>query len=60
VAVKVDGTDDEAPQFKAMQKKYGVVGLPTVLLIDKTGKEAARFNEFVPPEKFAAALKKVN
>ena len=60
VAIKVDGTDDEAPQYKAMQKKYGVVGLPTVLLLDKTGKEVARFNEFVPPDKFAAALKKVN
>jgi thiol:disulfide interchange protein DsbD len=60
VAIKVDGTDDEAPGFKAMQKKYGVVGLPTVLLLDKTGKEQARFNEFVPAEKFAAALKKVD
>lgn len=60
VAIKVDGTNDEAPEFKAMQKKYNVVGLPTVLLIDKSGKEVARFNEFVPADKFAAALKKVN
>lgn len=60
IAIKVDGTDDEAPGFKSLQKKYNVVGLPTVLLLDKTGKEVTRFNEFVPPEKFAAALKKVN
>ena len=25
-----------------------------------SGKEATRFNEFVPPDRFAAALKKVN
>jgi thiol:disulfide interchange protein DsbD len=56
VAVKVDGTDDEAPEYKALQAKYKVVGLPTVILLDSSGKEAARFNEFVPADRFAKAL----
>jgi thioredoxin:protein disulfide reductase len=60
VTIKVDGTDDEAPGFKALQKKYKVVGLPTMIMLDKTGKEAVRFTEFVPSDKFAAAMKKVN
>jgi thioredoxin:protein disulfide reductase len=56
VTIKVDATDDDAPETKRLQKKYNVVGLPTVLVLDSTGKERARFNEYVPPEKFAAAI----
>ena len=36
-----------------------VFGLPTVIMLDKAGNEIVRFNEFVPPEKFVAAMKKV-
>jgi len=60
VAVKIDATDDEDTEVKRVSKKYNVVGLPTVILLDSTGKEAARFNEFVTAPKFAAALKAVN
>jgi thiol:disulfide interchange protein DsbD len=56
VAIKVDATDDEAPEVLALQAKYKVVGLPTVIVLDSTGKEAVRFTEFVPPERFAEAL----
>ena len=59
VALKVDCSDDEADGPKALQKKYHVVGLPTVILIDGTGKESARFNEFVTPERFSVALRSV-
>jgi thiol:disulfide interchange protein DsbD len=38
VAVKVDGTDD-TPAFQALTEKYGVVGMPTVILIDARGRE---------------------
>jgi hypothetical protein len=31
-----------------------------VILIDSSGKEAARFTEFVGPEAFADAMKKVH
>jgi len=60
VAVKVDATDDENPQINALKDKYKVVGLPTVVVFDSEGNEQVRFNEFVPPERFLAAIKAVN
>ncbi|NOU33373.1 MAG: thioredoxin fold domain-containing protein [Polyangiaceae bacterium] len=59
VAIAVDATDDEDKTVEALKKKYNVVGLPTVVLLDKDGKEQARFNEFVKPERMAEAMKKV-
>ncbi len=62
VAVKVDLSVNEdlsdeeqerqEEQFDAIQKKYGVVGLPTVILYDSQGKERARLRDFVSPEDF--------
>lgn len=57
VAVKVDATDDEDPQIDAVKGKYKVVGLPTVVLFDSEGIERKRFNEFIGPEPFLAAIK---
>jgi thiol:disulfide interchange protein DsbD len=57
--VHVDATDDEDETVKKLSAKYKIVGLPVLILIDSSGKEATRFNEFVPPEKFVEALKKV-
>ena len=59
VAVHVDGTDDEAATYKALATKYKVTGLPVLVLLDSSGKEVARYNEFVKAEPFAAALKSV-
>ena len=59
VAVHVDGTDDEAATYKALAMKYKVTGLPVLVLLDSSGKEVARYNEFVKAEPFAAALKSV-
>ncbi|HSN98703.1 MAG TPA: cytochrome c biogenesis protein CcdA [Candidatus Nanopelagicales bacterium] len=56
VAVKIDATDDEDPQVDAVKGKYKVVGLPTVVLYDSTGAERKRFNDFVGPEAFLAAI----
>jgi thiol:disulfide interchange protein DsbD len=60
VALRVDASDDDSPEVKQLQAKYKVVGLPTVVILDSAGKESARFNEFAPPDRFAAALKSVN
>ncbi|HWL84198.1 MAG TPA: cytochrome c biogenesis protein CcdA [Polyangiaceae bacterium] len=60
VAIKVDATDDEDPEIKRLQKKYGVIGLPTVVVFNSRGEEKARFNEFVSPEKMAAAIKGID
>jgi thiol:disulfide interchange protein DsbD len=56
VAVKVDATDDDDPQVDAVKGKYKVVGLPTVVIYDSTGKERKRFNEFVEPGPFLSAI----
>lgn len=59
VAIHIDATDDENPETVRLQKKYNVVGLPTVIMMDKDGKEIVRFNEFVTAPKFLAAMKTV-
>ncbi len=59
VAIRVDATDDEVPETARLTKKYDVKGLPTVIMLDKDGKEVVRFTEFVKPEPFLAAMKKV-
>jgi thiol:disulfide interchange protein len=43
-----------------LRKKYHVIGLPTVVVLDSHGEEKARFNEFVTADKMAAALKGVD
>jgi thiol:disulfide interchange protein DsbD len=60
VAVRVDATDEDDPQVNAIKGKYKVVGLPTVVVLDSRGKEQARFNEFVPPDRFLAAIRAVD
>lgn len=60
VAVKVDATDDENPQVEQVKGKYKVVGLPTVVIFDSTGKEHTRFTEFVGADKFLAAIEGIH
>jgi thiol:disulfide interchange protein DsbD len=60
VALKVDLTDDDAPEAKALQKKYGVGGLPAVVLIGSDGEEKARHGELKTPQEAAAALAAVH
>jgi thiol:disulfide interchange protein DsbD len=60
VAIKVDATNDEDPRVAATMKRFKVVGLPTVVLFDSSGKEAARFNDFVPADEFLKSIQRVN
>ena len=60
IALHVDATDDEDESINKLKDKYKVVGLPTVIFLDKSGKEMVRFTEFVKPETFSAVMKKVN
>ena len=59
VNVKVDATNDDDPKVEATLASFKVRGLPTVVVIDSHGKEALRFNDFVPPERFLPAIKAV-
>lgn len=59
-AIKVDATDDDNPEVKRLSAKYKVVGLPTVVVLGSDGTEKARFNQFVKPDQFQAAVKDIN
>ena len=56
-AVKLDFTANSEAD-KAVQKKYGVIGLPTVIVVTAEGEEKGRFEGFQPPDVVAAFLKK--
>ncbi len=58
VAVKVDATDQDDPKVESAMKEFGVIGLPTVVVFDSAGKEAARYTEFVEAPRFLAALER--
>jgi thiol:disulfide interchange protein DsbD len=60
VAVKVDATNNDDPKVEAMLARFKVLGLPTVVLFDSRGKEAARFNDFVPPDEFLKSVQNVD
>ncbi len=49
IAVKLDLTRTDE-RTRGYQKKYGIVGMPTVIFFDASGKERARFEGFKPPQ----------
>jgi thiol:disulfide interchange protein DsbD len=59
VSVKVDATEP-TPEIDALQARYQVRGLPTVLLIDSSGREVSRVTEFVAPPRMLALMQGVN
>ena len=59
VMLKIDATNDEDPKVVDVQKRYKVVGLPTVILLNPDGSEAKRFTDFVPAAEFLPAIKTV-
>ncbi|HEX3776264.1 MAG TPA: cytochrome c biogenesis protein CcdA [Polyangiaceae bacterium] len=59
VNAKVDASEDDDPKIVATLTSFKVRGLPTVVVLDSHGKEALRFNDFVPPELFLPAIKAV-
>ncbi len=60
VAVKLDGTDG-ADWFNELVDRYGVVGLPTVVLLDAQGRESPdRVLGAVPAEEMLARLRGVD
>jgi thiol:disulfide interchange protein DsbD len=45
IPLKADLTNDDSEQVRAIRKKYQVLGVPTVILIDSQGKEYRRFTD---------------
>jgi thioredoxin:protein disulfide reductase len=60
VAVRVDATNDDDPKVGAALQRFGVRGLPTVVIFDSRGKEALRYTDFVPPDAFLEGIKAVD
>ncbi len=56
--VHVDCTEDTV--FDTAQAKYGVKGLPTVLIINSKGEEKKRISKFLEPEQFLEELKGID
>lgn len=52
ITVKVDCTESTNPSVKAVQEKYDVKGLPTVIYLNPSGEEVSRFVSFLPPVQF--------
>jgi thioredoxin:protein disulfide reductase len=57
VLVKVDCTQKN-DQTKAVQREHGVLGLPTLIFIDTSGKELERFSGFMAANDFVRLLQK--
>jgi thiol:disulfide interchange protein DsbD len=59
VTVKVDASEP-TPEIDALQARYQVRGLPTVILLDSQGREVTRVTEFVPPDQMLSMLRRVD
>lgn len=54
VALKADLTRDEDPAVQAVKRRFNIVGVPTIVFLDSTGREqeALRLVQFEPPDVF--------
>ncbi len=59
INLKADMTKSLADDVEALRNKYKIVGVPTVLILDKNGNEVKRITGFVPPEEFYRILEMV-
>ena len=58
VSVHVDSSDDESPLTMELQRRFKVIGDPTLVIMGADGvSEIARFNEFIPPRVLVHALR---
>jgi thiol:disulfide interchange protein DsbD len=59
--IKADVTNDKDPAVQELTKRYSIVGVPTVILIDSSGHEQQqlRLTGFEKPEQFLARIQQV-
>jgi thioredoxin:protein disulfide reductase len=55
-SIQVDATNDDDPKWLELSKKYRVVGLPTLVMLDARGVEVFRITHYVNGPELAAAL----
>ena len=61
VAIRIDNTDPEAPGPKELRKKYGVIGLPTIVFLDRYGKVLPNLSvsEYIGPSDMLLRMQQV-
>jgi thiol:disulfide interchange protein DsbD len=61
VRIKANLTNDQDPEVQKLTKDYAIVGVPTIVLIDSSGKEATaqRLTGFEEPKPFLERLRQV-
>ncbi|MBI1946946.1 MAG: sulfite exporter TauE/SafE family protein [Deltaproteobacteria bacterium] len=59
-SIKIDATD-EHPQLEELQKRFGIVGLPTIVFVDKKGRvlKEPQVTGFIDAEAYARVMKRV-
>jgi thiol:disulfide interchange protein DsbD len=57
VSVRVDATDVDDPMVARLLATYQVVGLPTMVVVDPSGRQVARATEFVTAERLVTLLR---
>jgi thiol:disulfide interchange protein DsbD len=59
--IKADLTNTEDPMVKELTKRYAIVGVPTVVFIDSSGREQSqlRLTGFEKPEQFLTRIQQV-
>jgi thiol:disulfide interchange protein DsbD len=60
ISIKIDATNDH-PQLEALQKRFGVVGLPTIVFVDKKGRVLPdpQVTGFIDAEAYTRVMKRV-
>lgn len=56
---KADMTKSLSAEVEELRNKYNIVGVPTVLILDREGNEVKRITGFIEPEEFYALLSSV-
>ncbi|MGQ9798837.1 MAG: protein-disulfide reductase DsbD family protein [Ignavibacterium sp.] len=59
ITLKADMTKSLAPEVSALREKYKIVGVPTVLILNSSGKEVNRITGFINAEEFLRILQNV-
>jgi thioredoxin:protein disulfide reductase len=57
---KADMTKSLSPEVEELRKKYNIVGVPTVLIINSDGEEVERITGFVNADEFLKLIENVN
>ena len=56
-ALKADMTKSVSPEVERLRNEFKIVGVPTVIIVDASGKEVARITGFVKPVEFLSKLR---